>query len=58
MIKLIDGQVDDLISIANKRNPQSHGHTEKEGKIKKLTKEEAEKYYSFLKNLINNYMEI
>ena len=58
MIKLIDGQVDDLISIANKRNPQSHGHTEKEGKIKKLTKEEAEKYYSFLKNFINNYMEI
>ena len=58
MIKLIDGQIDDLICIANKRNPQSHGHTEKEGKIKKLTKEELEKYYSFLKNFINNYMEI
>ena len=56
LFKLIDGHIEELYDIAELRNTKGHGQTESEGSVSMVTKEVAEKTYSFLQNFINTYM--
>lgn len=56
LLKLIDGHIDELFDIAELRNSRGHGQTESEGPVAMVTKDVAEKTYSFLQNFINTYM--
>lgn len=56
LFKLIDGHIEELYDIAELRNTKGHGQTESEGSVAMVTKDVAEKTYSFLQNFINTYM--
>lgn len=56
LFKLIDGHIEELYDIAELRNTKGHGQTESEGSVTMVTKDVAEKTYSFLQNFINTYM--
>lgn len=55
LFKVIQNKIDWIFEIANLRNEKSHGQTEKKV-LKRIPKEEIEKIYETLKEIINNYM--
>lgn len=57
LFKVFRNRVDALIEVANLRNEKGHGQISKEKVLKPLSKEEVEKYYIFIRSLINDYIQ-
>lgn len=58
LFRLVDGKLDILFDIAELRNEKGHGHTETSGEVSMITAEEAESYYTFIKEFFNKYMTV
>jgi len=56
LFMVFKNRIEELIRVAQLRNEKGHGQTFREKELKPLTKEEVEKYYSFIKSLINDYI--
>jgi hypothetical protein len=57
LFKVLINRIDLIVEIAQLRNEKGHGQTSVEKSLKPLSKEEAEKYYQFIKSLINEYIQ-
>lgn len=57
LFKVFNGKIDNIIEIAQLRNEKGHGQTKNEKTLTPLTKSEVERYYEFIKSLINNYIQ-
>lgn len=57
LFKILKDKIDLFIEVAQLRNEKGHGQTSNEKALKPLSKAEVEKYYGFMKSLINNYIQ-
>lgn len=57
LFKVFNGKIDNIIEIAQLRNEKGHGQTKNEKTLTPLTKSEVERYYEFIKSLINDYIQ-
>jgi|GEM_PF-3393540 len=57
LFKILNNRIELFIEVAQLRNEKGHGQTSKEKILKSLSKEEVEKYYSFIKSFINDYIQ-
>lgn len=55
---LIANRIDGIFELADCRNKKGHGRTQAEGNIFMITQEQAEKYYEFLRDFVNEYMTV
>lgn len=58
LFKLLKNRIELIIEVSQLRNERGHGQTTKEKELRPLTKEEVEKFYDFMKSLINDYIQI
>lgn len=56
LFKIIRDRVELIIEISQLRNEKGHGQTSNEKGLKPLSREEVEKYYSFIKSFINDFI--
>lgn len=57
LFKILKDKVETIIEVAQLRNEKGHGQTAQEKRLVALSKEEVEKYYQFLKLLINDFIQ-
>lgn len=57
LFEILNNQIETFISIAYLRNEKGHGQTESENRLKPLAQSDVEKYYNFVKKLINTFVE-
>lgn len=57
LFKVLKERVGLIIEVAQLRNEKGHGQTSTEKSLRPFSKEEVEKYYSFIKSLINDYIQ-
>lgn len=57
LFKVLKERIDLIIEVAELRNEKGHGQTSKEKLLNPLSKEEVEKYYAFIKSIINDYIQ-
>lgn len=57
LFKVLEDRVDLIIDVAKLRNDKGHGQTSTENQLSPLSKEEVEKYYAFIKSIINDYIQ-
>ena len=58
LFRLIEGKLDQVFNIAVMRNEKGHGQTESEGLVTSLDEQTAENCYNFMKDFVNNYMNV
>lgn len=58
LLGLVNGRLDKLFDIADLRNKKGHGQTESSGEVSMISEEEAENFYSFIKEFFNKYMTV
>lgn len=56
LFKILNHRIDLFIEVAQLRNEKGHGQTSKENTLTPMSRQEAEKYYSFIKSFINDYI--
>lgn len=56
LFKVLNNKIDTIVEIAQLRNEKGHGQTSNERVLSLLSKEQVEKYYCFMKELINEYL--
>jgi hypothetical protein len=56
LLKVLKDRIDIIVEIAQLRNEKGHGQTSNERSLALLSHEEVEKYYQFVKELINDYI--
>jgi hypothetical protein len=56
LFKVLNNRIDTIVEIAQLRNEKGHGQTQNEKSLSLLSKEDVEKYYYFVKELINEYL--
>jgi hypothetical protein len=56
LFKVLNNKIDTIIEIAQLRNEKGHGQTSNENCLSVLPKADVEKYYLFLKGLINEHL--
>lgn len=57
LFKTLKDRIELFIEVAQLRNEKGHGQTSSEKALKSLSKEETEKFYGFIKSLINDYIQ-
>lgn len=57
LFKVFNNRINEIVEITILRNADNHAQTSKEKILKSLSKEEVEKYYSFIKSFINDYIQ-
>ena len=57
LFKVFKNRINLIVEISQLRNEKGHGQTSVEKSLKPLSKVEAEKYYQFIKSLINEYIQ-
>lgn len=57
LFKVFRERIDLIIDVAQLRNEKGHGQTSKEKSLNPLKKDDVEKYYTFIKSLINDYIQ-
>lgn len=57
LFKILKDKVELFIELSQLRNEKGHGKTENEKKLKSLSKDQAEKYYNFIKLIVNDYIQ-
>ena len=57
LFKVFKGKIESIIEIAQLRNEKGHGQTKSEKTLAPLNKTEVERYYEFIKSLINDYIQ-
>ena len=57
LFKILKDRIELFIEVAQLRNEKGHGQTSNEKALKPISKAELEKYYNFIKSLINNYIQ-
>lgn len=56
LFKVLNNKIDTIVEIAQLRNEKGHGQTSNERALSLLSKNDVEKYYRFIKELINEYL--
>jgi len=57
LFQVFKNRINIIVEVAQLRNEKGHGQTSAEKALKPLSKEEVEKYYQFIKSLINDYIQ-
>lgn len=57
LFKILKDRIDLFVEVSQLRNNRTHGQTINERSLKPLSKEEVQKYYSFIKSFINDYIQ-
>jgi hypothetical protein len=57
LFKVLKDRIDTIVEIAQLRNEKGHGQTSNEKSLARLSSDDVEKYYQFMKDLINDYIE-
>jgi hypothetical protein len=56
LFKVLKDRINTIVEIAQLRNEKGHGQTSNEKRLALLSHDEVEKYYQFIKGLINDYI--
>jgi hypothetical protein len=56
LFKILKDRIETIIEIAQLRNEKGHGQTSKEKSLSPLKSDEVEKYYTFIKSFMNDYI--
>lgn len=57
LFKILKGRIELFIEVAQLRNEKSHGQTSAEKTLRPLSKGEVDKYYDFIKSILNDYIQ-
>jgi hypothetical protein len=57
LFKILKNRIELFIEVAQLRNEKGHGQTSTEKVLKPLSREEVQKFYGFIKSLINDYIQ-
>jgi hypothetical protein len=56
LFEVLKGRIEKIIAVSRLRNEKGHGQTTTEKTLRSLTKDEVEKYYSFIRDFVNDYI--
>jgi hypothetical protein len=56
LFKVLKNKIDTMVEIAQLRNEKGHGQTANEKALALLSREDVEKYYQFIKDILNDYI--
>jgi hypothetical protein len=56
LFKVLNNRIDTVVEIAQLRNEKGHGQTSNERALSLLSKDDVERFYCFIKELINEYL--